>query len=46
MHGYIGYISVMLASFPDSSMCPSWQRGRRGEQDWRLPVPVVRWRLL
>ena len=23
---YIGYISVMLASFPDSSLCLSWQR--------------------
>ena len=44
-HGYIGYISVMLALFPDPSLCPSWQRVIkegiiRGEQDWRLPVPV------
>ena len=36
----------MLASFPDSFLCPRWQRVMEWEQDWRrLPVPVVRWRL-
>jgi len=49
-HCYIGYISVMLASFPTLPCAlpdkGRWRRGIIRDQGWRLPVPVVRWRLL
>ena len=40
--GYIGYISLMLVSFPDSSLCPSWQRVME-EEESKMEDCLSRW---